>query len=78
VPAKTRFIITTTGQLPLADVVVALRKAGLELEEVMDAIGIVTGHCASSKAAGLRKVVGVSDVTADGPVGVGPPDAEIS
>jgi hypothetical protein len=77
-PAKTRWIITTTGQPPLADVVPALRKAGLEVEDVMDAIGIVTGSCAANKVAALRKVAGVSDVAADGPVGVGPPDGHIS
>jgi hypothetical protein len=77
-PAKTRWIITTTGQPPLADVVPALRKAGLEVEEVMDAIGIVTGFCVAAKAAALRKVQGVSDVAADGAVNVGRPDAEVS
>jgi hypothetical protein len=54
------------------------RPAGLEVEGVLDAIGIVTGRADANSIARLRKVRGVADVSPDYKVDIGPPGAPIS
>jgi hypothetical protein len=72
-PDSPTWIITATGERPVAEVVTALRKAGLVVGTVMAEIGVITGQCSQAKAAALRKVAGVADVSPDAPVDIGPP-----
>jgi hypothetical protein len=55
-----------------------LKAAGLEVEEKLDAVGIVTGKSHAKSVGRLRKVRGVVDVSPDHKVDIGPPDAPIS
>jgi hypothetical protein len=50
-----------------------LEGAGFEIEQVMDAIGVVTGRSDDACAEKVRSLPGVADVSADQPIDIGPP-----
>ena len=72
-PDKPTWIITATGERPVAEVVSDLRKAGLVVGSVLAEIGVVTGQCSPAQATSMRKVAGVADVSSDAPLDIGPP-----
>lgn len=72
---KQAFVVTVSGDRPVHDVARDLKANGLEVDQVMDAIGVVTGSAESTSLAKLRKVRGVTDVSADHAVDIGPPGA---
>jgi len=76
--AKQSLVVTVSKDRHVNDVVHDLKAAGLEVEGVLDAIGVVTGSASAKSIAGLRKVRGVADVSSDHKVDIGPPDAPIS
>jgi hypothetical protein len=69
------WVVTTSGDRPLAEVAKDLRKSGFEVQEVLSEIGCITGAGGDEAVKKARKVKGVSDVSADAPVSVGPPDS---
>ena len=73
-PIKPTWIITASGERPVAELLVDLRKAGLMVSSLLAEIGIITGQCTPAQAATLRQVAGVADVAPDAPVDIGPPD----
>lgn len=48
----------------ILDVAQNLREAGLAVEQVMDAAGVITGHCEKSQMVALSSVPGVDSVEA--------------
>lgn len=70
-----QWVVTTSGDRPVADVVRDLAEAGFAVGEVLDAIGVITGSCTGSVADAVRQVPGVADVSPDQPVDIGPPDS---
>jgi hypothetical protein len=71
--AHPTWIVTTSGQRPLAEVAADLKKAGFEIGTVMNEIGIITGRAAPAKVDALRKTEGVADIAADREIDIGPP-----
>ena len=71
---KTTWIITASGDRPVAELVTDLRKAGLVVSSMLTEIGVITGRCTKAQAAALRKVAGVADVAPDAAVDIGPAD----
>jgi hypothetical protein len=69
------WVVTTSGNRSLEDVAKDLRKSGLKVEEVLSEIGCITGVGGEGAAKKARKIDGVSDVSADAAVSVGPPDS---
>jgi hypothetical protein len=76
--AKQSLIVTVSKDRNVNDIVPGLKAAGLEVEGVLDAIGVITGRASAKSIAALRKVRGVADVSFDHKVDIGPPDAPIS
>ena len=72
-PTAAQWIVTISGDCAVADVALALKKAGFAVGEVMAEIGVISGRCAEAKLATLRKLPGVADIAPDGPVDIGPP-----
>jgi hypothetical protein len=72
--AKKRLVVTVAGR-PIHDVTHDLKAAGFEVNEVLDAIGVVTGSAHSDQMSKLKSVRGVTDVSADHDVDIGPPGA---
>ena len=75
---KQSLIITLSKDRPIGEVTNDLKAHGLEVEGVLDAIGIVTGNARVDRISALRKVPGVADVSHDHKVDIGPPGAPIS
>ena len=69
------WIITTSGKRPAKDVVKDLKAKGFTVDQVLDEIGTITGAGDDSVADKVRKIEGVSDVSPDSPIDIGPPDA---
>ncbi len=68
-------IVTVSKGRPVSEVVRDLKAAGLQVEGVLDAIGVVTGSAQPKSIVKLRKVRGVADVSRDSKIDIGPPDA---
>lgn len=75
---KQAFVVTVSGDRQIHQVARDLKATGFEVDQVMDAIGVVTGSALSSNLAKMRKVAGVKDVSTDHPVDIGPPGAPVS
>jgi hypothetical protein len=76
--AKQSLIVTVSKDRNIKAIARDLKAAGLEVEGVLDAIGIVTGRADAKSITRLRKVRGVVDVSPDYKVEIGPPGAPIS
>jgi hypothetical protein len=76
--SKTWVVTTSSGQ-PITDVAEKLTKTGFTVNEVLDAIGIITGTADEDVVEKLRKIPGVADVSPEPPpINIGPPDALVS
>jgi hypothetical protein len=72
-----RWIVTLADGSALADARRRLADAGFDVDQVLNEIGVVTGRCDDKVAAKLRKIEAVEDVSPEGEVGIGPPDADL-
>ncbi len=72
---RSSWVVTTSGSLAVSDVARTLTKHGFVVEQMLDAVGVITGRCAASRVDALRELPGVSDISPDTPVDVGPPDS---
>jgi hypothetical protein len=73
-----RWIVTTSGDRPLSDIKKDLTKTGFATGEVLDEIGIITGAAPDAIADRLRAIPGVTDVSPEGVIDIGPPDAPVT
>lgn len=71
-------VITTSGKRPVHEVARELEDAGFEVEQVLDAINVITGKGPSGIESKLRSINDVADVSEDFPVDIGPPDADVT
>lgn len=69
---KQRLVVTVAGR-PIHEVTHDLKAAGFEVNEVLDTIGVVTGSAHAGQMPKLKSVRGVTDVSADHDVDIGPP-----
>lgn len=74
-PKKKGWIVTTSGDRPVTEVASDLTKTGFAVDQVLDEIGCITGRAEENVVDRLRNVRGVTDISPDGPVDIGPPDA---
>lgn len=73
---KKDWIVTTSGDRPLHDVAKDLRKKGFQVDQVLEEVGSITGAGGDDIAEKARAIPGVTDVSSDMPIGIGPPEAE--
>ena len=77
-PAES-LVVVVSGERPLQDVAADLRRAGFEIDQMLDAIDLVTGRAAPGLRTRLAKIKGVKDVSEEHPpFNIGPPDAPVS
>jgi len=50
--------------------------AGFVIDQILAAIGSITGSATDSVAEAVRAIPGVADVSRDLPVDIGPPDSD--
>ena len=72
-----KWIVTTSGKGSLSDVKKKLTESGFTVDKVLHEIGVITGSSSDDDVERLRKVDGVTDVSPDENVDIGPPDAPI-
>jgi hypothetical protein len=70
-----RWVVTMSGDRPINDVASDIAAPGFAIDEVLGAIGIITGSATDSVAEAVRAIPGVADVSPDQPVDIGPPDS---
>ncbi len=75
---KRGVIITTSGERSIHEVANDLKAAGMDVDQVLESAGSITGSAEAHVTERLRRVAGVSDVSDDHPVDIGPPDAPVS
>lgn len=76
--ALTEWVITLAPDTAAPQARAALTKAGLQVDQVLEEIGVITGHGDAQLGAALRKVKGVADVAEQAPIDIGPPDSAVS
>ena len=74
---RKKWIVTTSGKHSLKDVKKGLTESGFAVDQVLDEIGIITGTSSDDDVEKLRKVKGVTDVSPDQEIDIGPPDAPV-
>jgi len=75
---KQRLVVTISGDRPIHEVAKDLKAAGLEVDQVLESIGSVTGSAHPDTSKRLKRIPGVADVSPDHPVDIGPPGAPVS
>lgn len=71
-------ITVTLSDGPDAEAVAErLRTAGMSVDQILGAAGIITGSVATERRASLADLPGVAAVEAERPFQIAPPDAEI-
>ena len=69
------WIVTTSGERSAKEIAKDLKAKGFTVDQVMDEIGTITGAADDAVASKLRGVDGVTDVSPDTPIDIGPPDS---
>jgi hypothetical protein len=67
--------VVTTANRPIADIAKDLSKAGFTVDQKMDEIGVLTGKADDSAVKKLRAIRGVTDVSPETPIDIGPPNS---
>lgn len=75
---KKRWVVTTSGDRSLGDIKKKLTESGFAVDQVLDEIGCITGEANDDVAEQLRSVPGVTDVSPEMQVDIGPPDAPVT
>ena len=75
---RSKWVVTTSGKLPFAEVHAALAAAEFQTDQALEAIGVFTGTSDDGVIRKVRDLPGVADVSPDTPIDVGPPDAPVS
>ncbi|MBH0779486.1 hypothetical protein [Nocardia bovistercoris] len=70
-----KWIVTTAPDRPLSEIIGDLTAAGFMIDTILEELGIVTGEAGDDTAQRLREIPGVTDVSADYSVDIGPPDS---
>jgi len=74
-----RGMVVTVSNRSTHDVAKDLKQAGFKVDQVLDAIGQVTGHATPGLKGRLKKIRGVDDVSeTHQDFNIGPPDAPVS
>jgi len=74
--AEKKWIVTTSADRPLRDVAADLQQAGFVVGDLLEEVGTIVGTGDDGAAERVRAVKGVSDVSPDTPLDVGPPGGD--
>jgi hypothetical protein len=72
-----RWVVTTSGDRPINDVASDIAAAGFAIDQVLEAIPIITGSATDAVAEAVGAIPGVDDVSPDQPPDTIPPDSPI-
>jgi len=71
-PTKS-WVVTTSNDRPVAEIAKDLSAAGFSVDQTLEQIGVITGRTDDKAVGKLRAVRGVTDISPDIPVDIGPP-----
>ena len=74
-PDAKKWLVTSTPER-LSEVAAALPGAGLAIEQRLDQVGVIVCRGDEAAAGRARAIPGVSDVSSDVPIDIGPPDSD--
>jgi len=77
-PKKTAhktWVITTSADRPIADIAKDLSKAGFKIDQTLEQIGVITGNSDEKAVGKARAVRGVTDVSPEHEINIGPPNS---
>ena len=74
-PKSKSWIVTTSGERSAKDVAKDLKAKGFSVDQVLDEIGAITGAADDGVVEKVRAIKGVADVSPEGTIDIGPPDA---
>lgn len=69
------WVVTTSSERPIAEIAKDLSKAGFKIDQTLKEIGVITGKSDEVAAGKARTVRGVTDISPDNPVDIGPPNS---
>jgi hypothetical protein len=72
------WIVTVDAQRSLDTLVSELGQLGLLVSQILADAGVIVVHGTSQQANLAKRVTGVTDVSKDEPIDIGPPDAKVS
>lgn len=70
--------VTVAPGIQLDSVASGLERAGLAVDQVLEAIGIIVVRGTDALALQARQIAGVTDVTREVEFDIGPPDSKVS
>src|SRR3954447_15675311 len=70
---KKDWVVTTSGDRPLAEVAKDLKKSGFQVGQVLHEMNVINGEGGHHAAGKARQVKSVTDVSASVGVDIGPP-----
>ena len=70
-----KWVVTTSPDHTFGEVARELERAGFAIEQQLDAVGVVIGAGDDAMAERMRGIKGVTDVSPDTPIDIGPPDS---
>lgn len=74
----TRWIVTTSGDRSLSEIKKEVSSAGFAVDQVLDEIGCITGSGNNDIVKKLEKIPGITDVSPETPIDIGPPNAPVT
>lgn len=71
-----KWVVTLSDQRPTSEVAQELTQNGFTIDQVLDEINCVTGTASEEVAKKLRTLPGITDVSPEAGIDIGPPDAD--
>jgi hypothetical protein len=72
-PESKGWIVTTSPDRPISDIMKDLKAAGFSIGQVLEEAGSITGAAVDETVKKVRSIAGVVDVSPDTPIDIGPP-----
>lgn len=70
--------VVVAPEMDADSIAISLRSAGLTVQEILSAIGVIIVRGSEPLAQEARKIRGVIEVSKEASIDIGPPDSEIS
>jgi hypothetical protein len=68
-------VVTTSSDRPMSEIAKDLSAAGFSIDQTLAEIGVLTGKSDDKVVKKVRAIRGVTDVSPDSPVDIGPPNS---
>lgn len=76
--SPSRWIVTLAGGESPAQVAERLRAKGFEVEQVLEAVGVITGQASASTAEALKAMPGLQSIEPDQPIQLPDPESGVT